>query len=74
MMHRNEHHSSFVNTCRISKSGNCRFGEHCWYKHRKEIDDMETSTNVEPPNMIKRLFDMMEKIADRMNVRENQNQ
>ena len=71
MMHRNEHHSSFVKICRYYESGKCRFEEHCWYKHTKESDDMETTTNIEPPNILKRLLDMMEKIADGMKVLEN---
>ena len=61
----------------IQKVGNIDL-ENIFGKHIEEIEYKNTSEspkkfiNIEPPNMINRLFDMMEKMAERMEVLENQ--
>ena len=51
------------------KNGWCRFSaKECWYKH-SESSYKDESENQNP--RMSRLFDMMEKFAERMNMVEN---
>ena len=69
MLHRKVEHSERVSDCIHSKNGNCRFsGEECWYKHKK----IESEIGNNPIEII-RLFDIMEKFAQRLEMMERQN-
>ena len=71
MKHRKIEHTDYVSTCSKSKSNSCHFGaEKCWYKHqqRKNIEEVYN----ENPEIITRMFDMMEKFTERFEFIENQ--
>ena len=68
MQHRKSKHSDKIPECINLKNGWCRFsGNECWYKHSENKEEI---SNQSPK--IKRLFDMMEKFAERMEMMEKQ--
>ena len=71
MKHRKTEHPNNISICKTYKNGSCNFGkEKCWFKHiDKETSVDETDDTNE---MITRLFDMMEKFAERFELIENQ--
>ena len=53
-------------------NGSCHFGEgKCWFKHEGEKHEMEEIFN-ENPEIITKIFDMMEKFTERFEFIENQ--
>ena len=74
MMHRKIEHAQNISKCKEELYGVCRFSsEECWYKHQEKSSNFHIEqTNNHPPDMIKRLFDMMENIAERIGLIENQ--
>jgi hypothetical protein len=69
MVHRKLEHPQKISACKKEMDGSCVFGsEKCWYKHGKIIENMD----VEPTDMISRLFGMMEKFTKRMEEMERQ--
>ena len=71
MKHRKTQHPNNISICKTNNNGACNFGkEKCWFKHvDKETEVDEIDDNKE---MITRLFDMMEKFAERFELIENQ--
>ena len=71
MKHRKTEHPNNISFCKTYNNGTCNFGsEKCWYKHvEKQTEVEEIDDNNE---MITRLFDMMEKFAERFELIENQ--
>ena len=69
MKHRKKVHTQFVPECRDNVNGACRYEKiGCWYMH----EDTEDSPHQESSNMMTRLFEMMEKFTERMELMENQ--
>ena len=74
MEHRKSMHADHISECRDNKNGWCRFSdEDCWYNHRETsfYKDFENATNKNP-EMIEKLFNMMEKYAERIEALEIQ--
>jgi hypothetical protein len=69
MKHRRNDHSDIVPECRDYVNNCCRFQkETCWFKHGERIENQE----IKSPDMVERLFDMMEKFSERMEMMESQ--
>ena len=74
MEHRKEVHYEYISECIENKNGACRFDSDCWYKHTVVVTKDETVKEVngmKTPELIERLFKMMEAFADRMVLIEN---
>ena len=71
MKHRKTEHPNNISICKTYNNGSCNFGsEKCWYKHvEKQTEPGEIDENIE---IITRIFDMMEKFAERFELIENQ--
>ena len=66
MKHRRKDHSDKVPECRDHKNDCCRFQkETCWFKHEEKLE-------IKSPDMVERLFNMMEKFSERMEMMESQ--
>ena len=58
--------------CTKNRNGSCHFGdEKCWFKHEGEKNAIEQNFD-ENPEIITKLFDMMEKFTERFEFIENQ--
>ena len=69
MHHRKTEHIKYVQACRDSSW--CKLGDACWYKHSKhEVNNEIEEQNNQ--NMMKRLFDVIEKYGERIGNIENQ--
>ena len=65
MIHRGKKHIQYVQDC--SDGSLCNFDQKCWYTHSNnsvENEIQEPRDNNE--NMMKRLFDIMEKYGERI--------
>ena len=72
MKHRKIEHTKNVSICIKSETDSCHFGrEKCWFIHKTDKSDME-EINEESPEIITRIFDMMEKFSERFEFIENQ--
>jgi hypothetical protein len=74
MEHRKEVHYEYISECIENKNGACRFDSDCWYRHTVVVTKDETVKEVngmKTPELIERLFKMMEAFADRMVQIEN---
>ena len=72
MKHRKDEHQKTISECRNDKNGWCRFSaEKCWYKHEEFTFNNQGNDN-QPPEMISRLFTMMEAYQERIETLENQ--
>ena len=72
MKHRKDEHQRTISECRNDKNGWCRFSaEKCWYKHEEFTFNNQGNDN-QPPEMISRLFTMMEAYQERIETLENQ--
>ena len=73
MQHRKNEHTEFVSECKENENGWCRFsGQDCWFKHKKEtIEYHSENSDHKNSEMMRRLFDLMEKFADRIALVEN---
>ena len=78
MIHRKKEHIQYVQDCRDGRW--CKLDQQCWYKHSNnsvENEIQEPKDNNE--NMMKCLFDIMEKYGERIEglktyCRQNENQ
>ena len=69
MKHKKDKHPNKVSICQKYKEHyTCRFGEHCWFKHEKNMEDisMENSETTE------KIFNILEKFTERMLIIESQ--
>jgi rubredoxin len=72
MKHRKREHPQNISICKTYNNGSCKFGnEKCWYKHIDKQSEMEEIID-DSPEIITRIFDMMEKFAERFELIENQ--
>ena len=70
MEHRKLEHPEKITACKKEMDGSCRFGmEKCWYAHKYQH---QTKILNQDPELINRLFTMMEKFTERINNIENQ--
>ena len=73
MKHRKMDHNEYVSVCKLNSNGSCHFGkEKCWYKHEDEVVNQFENWNDDNQEMMTRIFDMMEKFAERFDLIENQ--
>ena len=77
MKHKKANHLQAVPNCRKFMKGNCNFDNNqCWYSHSETFDSSEKGNNSnesqvfqkgqeisQPPDLIMRLFSMMEKMV-----------
>ena len=72
MRHRKQEHPKHISVCTKSRNGLCHFGNRkCWFKHEDEKSEIEVNFN-ENPEIITKMFDMMEKLTERFEYIENQ--
>ena len=70
MKHRKTKHIEQVPVCRDGTW--CNMGERCWYKHSEhEVNDENKEERETSQNMMKRIFDLMEKYGERIANIEN---
>ena len=68
MKHRKREHPQHISICQTyNKFGN----ENCWYKHVDKQSEIEEIID-DNPELITRIFVMMEKFAERFELKENQ--
>ena len=73
MEHRKLEHFQKISSCKKEMDGFCRFGdEKCWYAHKYSFQSKKTENLNEDPELINRLFTMMEKFTKRIENIENQ--
>ena len=78
--HRKQKHLDLVPRCKEVTSGKiCKYGIHCWFKH-KEHEDYETTNdeaiehkNIEKNTVIDKLYDKIEKMSERIKQLEHTN-
>ena len=72
MNHRKSQHPENISICTKNDNGSCNFGnQKCWYKHvEKQNENEEIIENN--PEIITRIFNMMETFAERFEMIENQ--
>ena len=67
MNHRKKIHAENIGTCRYELRGSCWFSANeCWFMHDNSSSEYTKNTEI-----LKRLFDLMEKFAERMTILEN---
>ena len=71
MQHRKHEHPKYVSECRENQNGSCKFDETCWYQHKDRFSYENESH--QSPEKFERLFDMMEKYAERLEILDIQN-
>ena len=71
MKHRKNVHSKHIPLCKKYENGICHFRENCWFKHDIANNQLENELNNNP-EIIERIFDMMEKFTERFEYIENQ--
>ena len=70
MEHRKLEHPEKISACKKEIDGSCRFGvDKCWYAHKYPH---QNGNLTQDPELLNRLFTMMEKFTERMNNIENQ--
>ena len=68
MEHRKLEHPEKISACKKEMDGSCRFGvEKCWYAHHIPNQNLN-----QDPELLNRLFTMMEKFTERIDNIENQ--
>ena len=73
MEHRKLEHPQKIAACKKEMDSSCRFGnDKCWYAHKNSLQSKQTENLNEDPNLINRLFTMMEKVTERIENIENQ--
>ena len=72
MNHGKNKHPENIAICTKNLNGSCNFGnKKCWYKHAEK--EIESEEYIEySPEIITRIFDMMETFAERFEMIENQ--
>ena len=74
MKHKKEQHIEIIPICKNSKNGSCMFGPlNCWFNHTNIHENQKNHINNDMENneMIRKLFDMMEKFTNRLMKIEN---
>ena len=72
MKHRKMAHNEYVSICKINRNGSFHFGKDFFlYKHENENVNEFENWNDGNQEMITRMFDMMEKFAERFDLIEN---
>ena len=62
-----------ISACKQEMDGSCRFGvDKCWYAHKYSHQTNQTGNLNQDPEIINRLFTMMEKFTERIDNIENQ--
>ena len=70
MKHRRKSHEEYVPECRDYSESCCIYGtDACWFKHGEES---KKNLENESPDMMARLFNMMEEFSERMKIFESQ--
>ena len=73
MKHRKSEHNSQVKTCIKYEKNICLFGaEACGFQQPSKNFNIEEQQNDENPEIIERIFDMMEKFTEIFEFIENQ--
>ena len=70
MNHRKLKHPENVQPCRNSMNGTCEYIS-CWFKHT-DTETENANLNFKNEDMTEKLFNMMEKIVQRLTLMENQ--
>eukprot|EP00092_Neocalanus_flemingeri_P093354 GFUD01118643.1.p1 GENE.GFUD01118643.1~~GFUD01118643.1.p1 ORF type:complete len:153 (+),score=29.39 GFUD01118643.1:558-1016(+) len=69
MRHRKSEHPETTSECRENKNSWCRFkDDKCWFKH---FDSKSKTEKVHSPELIQKVFNMMEKFTKRIGFVEN---
>ena len=76
--HQKQKHPTEVPICKDFASRNCKRGDKfCWFKHEKTEEFEQEHNNyveqIEKDKVMERLFDLIEKVTDRMNKFEEDN-
>ena len=76
--HQKQKHATEVPICKDFASRNCKRGDKfCWFKHEKTEEFEQEHNNyveqIEKDKVMERLFDLIEKVTDRMNKFEEDN-
>ena len=67
MEHRRLEHPKKIAACKKEMDGFCRFGDDKWlYAHKYSLQSKQAENLNEDPELINRLFTMMEKFAERI--------
>ena len=73
MEHRKLEHFQKISACKKEMDGFCRFGDDkCRYAHKYSFQSKQTESLNKDPELINRLFTMMEKFTKRIENMENQ--
>ena len=67
-IHRKQNHTALVTPCLKAQSDNCKYGDElCWFSHddRNQSDNAET-TAKDKDEVIQRIFEIMEKMTERI--------
>ena len=71
MNHRKHEHSELTEHCRNYLNGSCPYAPYsCWFKHA-ETENTDRSQNIKNDSLTEKLFNMMEKIVERLADLEN---
>ena len=70
MKHRKKEHGNLIEKCKNSDT--CSFKKECWYKH-EETSDNEFEDDEKKENIIQKLFEVVEKITEKVTKLENMN-
>ena len=71
LKHRKRFHEENVPACKNEKNGTCTYGnQNCWFKHSENEDINKNEENgnskIEKDEVVQRLFQMMEKLTERI--------
>ena len=79
MKHRKQDHPQIISKFRDFNYGECRFSaEECWYNHNESSTNKQDNNsffwkyqeNHQPPDLMKRIIDMMEQLVKKVEVLE----
>ena len=77
LKHRKLMHIDLVPECNNIKEGGCRYGDkNCWFKHHSEAyhtTKQNEGESMEYNEVVKKLFDIVEKVTERLATLENSN-
>ena len=70
MKHMKSEHYGIVKDCKNFKEGKCSYNENCWFKHqgihKKENENIEDVDNENNAEMMKKIFEIVEKFTKRI--------
>ena len=75
-IHRKQNHKALVTPCFKAQNDNCTYGDElCWFTHdeRNQLDNDET-TGKAKKEVLQRIFEVMEKMTERIAELEKQTQ